>query len=663
MAARGFWYNVLTSGTYDRYEIAQRSRIVFLNAVIVVGLVTLLSFSGIAFRNGNIALGSATAGAASVLVFAFLFVRLTERFVVGDYIASLSVLLLFAYLFLSGGEQGSGVLWLFSYPLIALFLHQVVVGSILSGLLFAVIVAGLFVPGIGGFGYSVQYGARIIGSYLFIYAFGMVYEVVRILTQNNLTRTNTELQTTTAALSQEKSQTDAIFAHVREGIFLMDDQFVIAPAFSAFMSNLFETEEIAGRPFIDLIAPYLTRKNADALTDYLPMLLDDSMNPELIREINPIDQVRLTLTDDAGAVREKYLQFAFEPINMEAAAESGAQVMAVVRDVSAEVELANQIAAEQHKHQRDMETLFQVLHVDPNLMTEFIEDSEQELANINNLLRDKGIGIPQTLAMIFQAVHNIKGNALLLGLEELGISMHNLENKIREVQELPTCTYKDLLPLTAAVGGVQLALEETNEIVQKLVTFQHASAEAGLTGAGLLERAIRGLAGRESQARGVQAQLNVQGFDQLPDRLRRPLRDVIIQLVRNSFAHGIESPEVRAKAGKSAVGTITISFVVQEDGMEMLYADDGAGIDFEAVRERAMRLPKNPLRPDEPATERELVRYLFYPNFSTAHETSLGAGRGVGMALVNRRIKELGGSIVVKSRRGRGMQLRFRFAN
>ncbi|AFG37914.1 Hpt domain-containing protein [Spirochaeta africana] len=648
--SHGLLYNLLTSGTFDSYEISQRSRIIFLNTVIFVGVFTLTLFSAISFSNGNLPLGLSTTSVALVLIFGFIFIRLTHRFVVGDYIASQSIFLLYCYLYLSGGEQGSGVLWLFSYPLIALFLHRIRTGSLLSGLLFVIMLLGLFHPGIGSWDFQLQYGMRIIGSYLFIYIFGLIYEMVREATQRSLAETNTELSRIASELSQEKIQSDAIFKNVQEGIFVMDDQFRVLPTYSSFLESLLETDSIDGESLPDLIGGYLTPRNAESLRDYLPMLLNDSLNPDLIQDINPLEEVQLGIPVGDGDLRQKTLQFRFIPMKTGADQQ---QILTVVYDVTARAELAARMSAEQHRHQRDMETLFQVLHVDPQLMAEFIEDTEQELDSINALLRNKQLSIPETLTAIFQSMHSIKGNALLLGLEELGITLHHLEQHIKDIQELANPDWRDLLQLTADLGEIQQAIEDTSAIIQKLVTFQTASAEAGLSQAGLLERAIRRIAERESSLAGCPATISFFGFELLTDRLRRPIRDILIQLIRNSFAHGLESPEERQRVGKPETAVLQISLQKTGSALTLRYRDDGRGLDPDRIRAKATRLlPEKAGLPDT-----EIIRLVFHPRFSTAEDTDLSAGQGVGLAFVHARTAELGGHIRIYNKPGIGFQL------
>ncbi|GAB6090402.1 ATP-binding protein [Spirochaeta dissipatitropha] len=647
-------YNILTSGTYDTYEISMKSRVIFLNTVMIVGFITLLLFSGLSFYQQNLFLAIPTAATAALLVIGFVYIRLTKNFQTGDYIASLVNFVLFTYLYFSGGLDGSGVLWLFSFPLIALFLHQVKMGTFLSALMLAVILSGLFIPGIGAHQYSIAYGLRIIGTYIFIYLFSLIYEIVRNKTLSNLSEVNSNLNRTAHELNQEKVQTDAVLANVQEGIFLLNSDFIVEPSYSKHLTTLFETDEITGKKLTDLIGPYLSQKNEEALKDYLPMLLDETMNPELIRDINPLEQIRFAIPLSGDAVKEKTLEFSFSTINIEG---KNKHILSVVRDVSEQVELSAQMEAEQHKHQRNMETLFQVLHVEPELMAEFIEDSELELESINTMLKDQDLGIPETLLQMFQVIHGIKGNALLLGLEEMAITLHNLEKEIQDSIEIKSVTWKDILPLTASIGFIQQAFEETRGIIQKLMSFQHASNLAGLNKTGMLERAIRRIVDRESLETGRTAQIAFRNLDILPDYARRQTRDILVQCVRNSFAHGLDSETERALYKKSPDFQIHVLVNDVGDSISITYQDDGKGIDIEKVRDRAASLPSLQSTNIAEMSDSDLIRLLFHPGLSTSNEESLSAGRGIGMSLVHTRIKELNGRIKISNNPTLGMKL------
>ncbi|WP_170125477.1 chemotaxis protein CheA [Jannaschia seohaensis] len=130
------------------------------------------------------------------------------------------------------------------------------------------------------------------------------------------------------------------------------------------------------------------------------------------------------------------------------------------------------------------------------------------------------------------------------------------------------------------------------------------------------------------------------------------LSDPLTHMIRNSIDHGVESPADRIAAGKPATGTVRLSARQQSDRVVIEITDDGKGIDRERVRARAIERGLIPAdRPLEPA---EIDRLLFLPGFSTAASISNLSGRGVGMDVVQRAIRDLNGTIATHSEPGKG---------
>ncbi len=123
-------------------------------------------------------------------------------------------------------------------------------------------------------------------------------------------------------------------------------------------------------------------------------------------------------------------------------------------------------------------------------------------------------------------------------------------------------------------------------------------------------------------------------------------------LLRNAVAHGLEAPADRVAKGKSEIGEITID--AQQVGNEVVLtlADDGNGLDFARIREKAVE--KGMLDADADVNESQLTQFIFMPGFSTAESVSQIAGRGVGMDVVRNEIVSLGGRIDIASTPGRG---------
>ncbi|PTD96648.1 Hpt domain-containing protein [Pseudothauera lacus] len=127
-------------------------------------------------------------------------------------------------------------------------------------------------------------------------------------------------------------------------------------------------------------------------------------------------------------------------------------------------------------------------------------------------------------------------------------------------------------------------------------------------------------------------------------------------LLRNSVAHGIEDADRRRSAGKDEIGEITLT--VKQEGNEIAIelADDGAGLDFERIAERARA--NGLLGADEQADEKRLTNLIFVPGFSTAGSLSTISGRGVGMDVVKSETAAAGGRIDVSSVPGSGTRFR-----
>lgn len=124
-------------------------------------------------------------------------------------------------------------------------------------------------------------------------------------------------------------------------------------------------------------------------------------------------------------------------------------------------------------------------------------------------------------------------------------------------------------------------------------------------------------------------------------------------LLRNAIAHGLESEQLRVQNGKDAIGDIRISLRQESNEVVFEFSDDGTGLDFAALREKAVA--KGLLKADDAATEEQLAQLIFISGLSTAAEVTEVAGRGIGMDVVRSEIASLGGRIDLRSRKGQGV--------
>ena len=131
------------------------------------------------------------------------------------------------------------------------------------------------------------------------------------------------------------------------------------------------------------------------------------------------------------------------------------------------------------------------------------------------------------------------------------------------------------------------------------------------------------------------------------------LGDPLVHLLRNAVDHGIETPEIRTRAGKPAEGQIALAAVRERGSIAITISDDGRGIDRKAVLARAKRQGMVEASADS-LSDDQLLRVVARPGFSTAASVTSVSGRGVGIDVALTRIRALGGTMDLRSEVGKG---------
>lgn len=200
-------------------------------------------------------------------------------------------------------------------------------------------------------------------------------------------------------------------------------------------------------------------------------------------------------------------------------------------------------------------------------------------------------------------------------------------------------------------AAAELQLSTLNKY---LLETQGLAAEIGMFELGVVFNQMRRLIHSMVGTSGKQIRTEIFGAELLADSgIIDIISDAMIHIVRNAVDHGIEEPKDRLAANKSEVGTITILAQKQNNCIVASVSDDGAGIDPEAIKKKAI---KAGLLKDKDAelTDKELFRILASPGFSTNKIVTQYSGRGVGLDTAVKRVKDVGGDMWMVSKRGAG---------
>ncbi len=286
---------------------------------------------------------------------------------------------------------------------------------------------------------------------------------------------------------------------------------------------------------------------------------------------------------------------------------------------------------------------------------------DQGVSAMSNNLND----LEQTITRLRRQVIHLatQSEARIQSRQDQGTKTHQQEfdplelDRFTELQQVS----RSLMEIADDLGNVSNTLgEHANEITALLdqqgkvnKEIQQGLMRTGMVRFGSVIPRLRRVVRQASQDLGKRAELLVGGEEAEVDRtVLESMLAPLEHMLRNSLAHGIEAPEQRRAAGKSEIGTITLS--LRREGAELVLelSDDGAGLNFAAIRAKGEE--KGLLLPEQPATSEELIALLLRPGFSTATAVTQVSGRGVGMDVVNEAIRAMRGALFIQTDAGQG---------
>ncbi len=467
-------------------------------------------------------------------------------------------------------------------------------------------------------------------------------------------------------LADALRQTADILGTVKDGLFLLDEKMRIGATHSASVERLFKRSELAGISFEELLKPLVPEKTLQTAQRFVEVLWSERTRENLVKSINPLQEVEVTFEGAGGQQETRWLEFDFHRVKTDGKL---VNLLVSVNDVTQRVRLARELAESREKAQSQVDTLLGVLHVNPQQLRSFLGDSDAAMKMVNAMLREPAreeAAFRRKLDSIFRQIHAIKGEAAALGLGTVESRAHEFEDALKDLRERPALSGGDFLPLVVKLDDLFTHLASINDLVSRLAqlnfvsgTPDEAAAEAPPKQVAPqppdpITETLTQLVERIGKERGKSAQLAADGLSQVPADYRRAIKDIAVQAVRNALVHGIEEPDFRKRSGKAATGTIKVEFRSEgANGYRLIIEDDGAGLNARKIREAA--IARGIVTSEEAARleSKQLLSLLFRPGFSTQEVADEDAGRGVGMNVVAELVRELHGRIGISSGEGR----------
>ena len=291
---------------------------------------------------------------------------------------------------------------------------------------------------------------------------------------------------------------------------------------------------------------------------------------------------------------------------------------------------------------------------DPQLLKDFIESVHKEIESIEYYMKqgDQGQGYHQILEDIYRSVHLIKGNASLLDLKFFVNSTHEYEEKIVELKRKVELTGTDFVPLILRLGDLRKNLNEINAMIKRIGKFHSNFRPKRSYENKMLINSIDNLIINLSKDIGTEIKFKHDNFDgeSIPYEYRILTKDIFIQFVRNSMSHGIESEQERINNKKQPFGTIEVSSEIKNKKLILKYYDDGRGIQTNKLKEKARSNVK--WKNIDEFNDKQINELIFETGITTSQKANVVSGRGLGMDIIKRKVKEYSGSVDFNSKQG-----------
>ncbi len=480
----------------------------------------------------------------------------------------------------------------------------------------------------------------------------------------------------TLQLRQKTNDIHTMLQNMPQGILTVTDGGQIHPEYSAYMEQIFETSDIAGKNVMDVVFSG-TNLGSDAYSQveaaFGACIGEDRMNFEFNTHLMVTE---LDKTMPSGKV--KSLDLSWSPICNDS--DTCERLMLCVRDVT---ELKG-LAAEADQQRQELNMIGEILAVNQEKFHQFIDSAVQFLDENKKIIEETASRDLEAIAILFRNMHTIKGNARTYGLLHLTNTVHETEQTYDNLRKDTDLAWDqrhllEQLRETARLiehyakindvklgrkgpgrrGGVDKFLMVQKDQIESLIKSLEASPAGESTYSGVLstlrqigtEKLDDVLAGVIDSLPSLAKELGKEapvvtindGNIVIRNQIADLLKNVFMHLLRNSLDHGIELPNDRLAKGKPPAGSINIALSTHDNKLWFKLKDDGKGLAVAVIRRKAIE--SGLITADQATTPQQVAQLIFESGFSTAAQVTEVSGRGVGMDAVKGFIEREGGTI------------------
>ena len=468
-----------------------------------------------------------------------------------------------------------------------------------------------------------------------------------------------QLRTADAKTETAERETQQIFNTVNQGLFLLNNEHHMGQQHSQELVNIFGQNDISNQSFTNFIRKVVSSNDLDNVKRYMKLLFDPHKKEKLIADLNPLNQISIQVKKD-NIITNKFVRFNFMRVQNDNKIES---VLTSVSDITKEVQLARDLEKESKRSEQQLEMISAMLEADQKLMPVYLTDTNSSLTQINELLRKPSRTTPEfkdKAQSMLTIIHGVKGESSALSLNNIAEICHEFETHLSRIIESENIDGHHFVEPTVLLNKLMSYNTKLQELFNNVFGHRKAAASNNFVNWDHLTTYANDVATRQNKR--VTLKLSGLNAPDLSSELISGINTISTQLIRNAISHGIETTNERALTKKTREGEISIAlFDSPKNEYSYLFHDDGKGFNFAKLTEQA--ISKKLLSEHEAITvsKQKIINLMFSSNLSTADEIDEDKGRGTGMAAVLKTVRELNGTISVKTSKLSGTSFTINF--
>ncbi len=519
---------------------------------------------------------------------------------------------------------------------------------------------------------------------------------------------NMELTMATGQIQAYATQLETISDNIATPICLIDKAYKIEQGFNSAFSIVFGKKDFFNIPILDTVFGEQSADMKTEIVEFLELAFNNSSaSDDMINAANPVLEWHY-LFNEEGAITEKAITTKI--VRVIGQDNNTEKLMFIFEDVTFKKMLQAEKAKEKEEFESELELITIIFKNEKDIIVPFINEFNTRLEDVKILIDElkqdeKNV---TSVNLLIRHIHTIKGETFSIGFKKIASLSKDFESYIKEIlqkeisleENLTLMDYLEKLKVLAnELNDISKKLfnfsEDTNKLSQdsiqistehfalfknhfnhivgdfkenqlnlgELLEFQNNMSRLDWQDLAILQKQLSLINEKTSLDQNKQTELNfIYDLDLFPLDKYSILKETLMHLIRNSIAHGIETPEERLELKKVEVGKINVHLYQEERNYVVMYSDDGAGLNVEKIKANALKKKLVSAEAIAKMENKEILALIFEDGLSTAEKTDDVSGVGAGMSIVKSNVSDLlKGKLALTNNKGNGIRIKMVF--